>query len=131
MEKEEELFFSEDSTEAAYKIIKKIGKGTYSTVYLCENIKDKKEYAIKVHYDTTSIIEKKRSVIINDAYVISKVQGHPNIINLKEVFMQGRIISTNDGHQQEGKRVFAVMVMETCKGGELFYHIRKCGSISE
>ena len=35
---------------------------------------------MKVHFEGFHILEKKRAVIMNDADVISKVQGHPNII---------------------------------------------------
>ncbi len=50
-----------------------------------------KEYAMKVHFETGtvksgSIEEKKRAITVNDAKTIPKIQGHPNIIELKEVF---------------------------------------------
>ncbi len=61
---------------------------------------------------------------MNDAEVISKVQGHPNVIQMKEVHMKGTIVS--EGDTIDSKEVFAVMLLEFLKGGELYYHIRKC-----
>ena len=61
--------------EVAYRMIKKIGKGTFSTVYLCEKVGEYSllQYAMKVHFQSEDIKEKKRAVIMNDAHVISKV----------------------------------------------------------
>jgi hypothetical protein len=47
---------------------------------------------MKVHFENSSIEDKKRAIILNDALTISKVQGHPNIIKLKEVNMTGSIL---------------------------------------
>jgi serine/threonine protein kinase len=80
---------------------------------------------MKLHFETEEITEKKRAVIMNDAAVITKVQGHPNIITVKEVFENGVI--TKRGVE---RRVFAIMVIETLRGGELFFHIKQCKSFS-
>jgi hypothetical protein len=47
---------------------------------------------------------------------------------MKEVHMKGAIAPK--GGTSISKEVFAVMVLETIKGGELFYHIRKCKNFS-
>jgi hypothetical protein len=48
-----------------------------------------------------------------------------------EVYNRGKIVSTQeDGGLTTVKEVFAVMVLETLKGGELYYHIRKCNGFS-
>ena len=122
------LFFtSSDYSYCKYRIVKQIGCGTFSTVYLCEDTRDGKQYAMKVHQEYSGLEVHKRAVILNDAQVISKLQGHPNVIQVKEVHMNGKI-SNEDGTQN--KEVFAVMVLETLKGGELYYHIRKCEKFS-
>jgi hypothetical protein len=36
--------------EVVYRIIKKIGKGTFSTVYLCQMIGEDTQWAMKVHF---------------------------------------------------------------------------------
>ncbi len=85
---------------------------------------------MKVHFEGPGIEEHKRAVTLNDAQTIGKVQGHPNIIKMKEVFMNGKIIREYDYQQNDVKEVFAVMVLETLRGGELYYHIRNCQGFS-
>lgn len=42
--------------------------------------------------------------------------------------MKGTI--ETEGDTPNSKEVFAVMLLETVKGGELYYHIRKCKKFS-
>ena len=126
-----ELFYPEGSTKPTYKILKRIGRGTFSTVFLVESIAEEGQlYAMKAHFESTEIEDQKRAVIINDAQTISKVQGHPNIIKMIEVYKRGKIVATHESGLNTEKEVFAVMVLETLKGGELYYHIRKCNGFS-
>ena len=124
-----ELFYPEGSDEATYKILKRIGRGTFSTVFLVECLADGQLYAMKAHFEAPSIEVHKRAVILNDAATIGKVQGHPNIIKMKEVYSRGKIVAVSDG-QVQVKEVFAIMVLETIRGGELYYQIRKCTGFS-
>ncbi len=119
------LYFQASDCQEKYRIIKKIGRGTFSTVYLCED-KQGCQYAMKVHQEQEGINDSKRAIIFNDAEVIKKVQGHPNVIQMKEVYIKGNIYSS-EGTKKE---VFAVMLLETVKGGELYYHIRQCKKFS-
>ena len=41
--------------------------------------------------------------------------------------MAGIIVSANE----EEKKVFAIMILETLKGGELYYHIKRAGKLNE
>jgi serine/threonine protein kinase len=82
---------------------------------------------MKVHFERADIEEHKRAVTMNDAATIGKVQRHPNIIKMKEVFSRGTI--TNE-ENTDTKEVFAIMVLETIRGGELYYHIRNCKGFS-
>jgi len=84
---------------------------------------------MKAHFEAPSIEVQKRVVILNDAATIGKVQGHPNLIRMKEVYSRGKIAAVSDG-QSQVKEVFAIMVLETIRGGELYYHIRKCAGFS-
>jgi serine/threonine protein kinase len=45
-----------------YRILKKIGKGTFSTVFLCED-KNQTEYAMKVHFYNPSLKEEVITVV--------------------------------------------------------------------
>ena len=84
----------------------RIGKGSYGSVYFCKHKKTQEEYACKV-------INVNR---INSHYLrklhlevdIMKDVDHPNIIKLRGVFFGQRTVC---------------MVMELCKGGELFDHL--------
>lgn len=84
----------------------RIGKGSYGSVYYCRHKKTQEEYACKV-------INVNR---INSHYLrklhlevdIMKDVDHPNIIKLRGVFFGQRTVC---------------MVMELCKGGELFDHL--------
>jgi hypothetical protein len=49
-----------------------------------------------------------------------KIQGHPNLITAKEVIMNGKLIDENDP-QSPPQQVFAIMILETLKGGELYF----------
>ncbi|TNV74189.1 hypothetical protein FGO68_gene4175 [Halteria grandinella] len=80
---------------------------------------------MKAHFQSSSLEDKKRIIIINDALSIPLVQGHENIITLKEVFLSGRIVSAS-----REQKVFSVMIIETLRGGELFYHIKMCGRLT-
>jgi serine/threonine protein kinase len=63
-----ELFYPEGSTKATYKILKRIGRGTFSTVFLVESITEEgKLYAMKAHFESSDIEEQKRAVTVNDA----------------------------------------------------------------
>ncbi len=41
---------------------------------------------MKAHFEGPGIEDKKRAVTLNDAETIGKVQGHPNVIMMKEVY---------------------------------------------
>ena len=47
---------------------------------------------------------------------------------MKEVHMKG--IITSKGDSLLDKEVFAVMILDTVKGGELYYHIKHCKRFS-
>lgn len=62
--------------------------------------------------------------------MIGKVQGHANVIKAFGVYDRGVIRTIGDEITIEDKEVFAVMILETLRGGELMYHIKKCGKFS-
>ena len=55
------------STTISYEILKKIGKGTFSTVFLARDNTSQKEFAMKVHFVRADIEEKKKAIVINDS----------------------------------------------------------------
>ena len=56
---------------------------------------------------------------MNDAQVLERIQGHPNIVELIKTIPQGTVISP----EGESLEVDYAMVIETLKGGELSYNL--------
>lgn len=63
-------------------------------------------------------------IFMNDATVLERIQGHPNIVKLIKTIPQGTVTSP-DGESLE---VDYAMVIETLKGGELSYNLQKYGA---
>ena len=87
-----------------YEIIKQIGKGAYGRVYQVKNKTTGEIRACKqlAKHNISNIIKFQREI------TILKKADHPNIIKLYEVYEDDR---------------FIYLVMEQCKGGELFDRI--------
>lgn len=66
---------------------------------------------------------KQKLIFMNDAHVLKEIQGHPNIVELKEILPEG-IVETNDGQKLH---VDYAMVIESLKGGELYFNMKKFG----
>lgn len=95
-----------------YTFEKQLGEGHYGVVRLGMNKKTKEKVAIK------SILKKKvkRIEILKREIDVMKELNHPNIIKLLDVYED---------------EAYLHLVMELCKGGELFERIIKAGSLSE
>eukprot|EP00347_Sterkiella_histriomuscorum_P015111 403358280 len=122
------ILYSENK-QHCYYLIKKIGQGTFSTVYLCESQNKEDfgvQYAIKVNYENEQLTDYRRDIVFNEMMAIQKIQSHPNIIHLQNVFEHGFIKNSD----QSQIRVFAVLVLEVLRGGELYYHIRRAEKFS-
>ena len=87
-----------------YDVLKQLGKGGYGKVYEVMNKKTKEIRACK-HLSKLSI--KNLEKFEREIEILRKAD-HPNIIKLYEIF--------------ESKRSF-YLIMEECKGGEVFDHI--------
>jgi serine/threonine protein kinase len=74
-----------------YKIIDKVGKGTYGTVFKVQNLEDHKYYAIKKFENTEAklqvegfpITALRCTSIVTLEISLLKQLNHPNIVNLK------------------------------------------------
>lgn len=82
---------------------KRIGKGSYGSVYYCKHKKSGEEFACKVINVNRINSHYLRKLHLEIA--IMKEVDHPNIIKLRGVFFGQRTVC---------------LVMELCKGGELF-----------
>ena len=70
--------------EERYRIISKIGEGTFSVVYLVHRRADGAKFALK-HMECQSDLQ--RHEAIKECEIIRSLQGHPNVINLVDMFM--------------------------------------------
>jgi calcium-dependent protein kinase len=85
---------------------KRLGKGSYGSVYLCKHRKSGVNFACKVISISRISSHYLRKLHIEIA--IMKQSDHPNIVRLREVFFGSRTV---------------YMIMDLCNGGELFDHL--------
>eukprot|EP00045_Choanoeca_perplexa_P012150 m.131267 g.131267 ORF g.131267 m.131267 type:complete len:834 (+) comp15907_c0_seq1:39-2540(+) len=94
-------------TEYTIPVQAELGNGSYSVCRLCVRRSDNKQFAVK-------IISQRHKT--NEVAMLRVVQGHPNIIQLVDVFED---------------ELHKYLVTELCEGGELFRHIVSLGQFSE
>lgn len=85
-----------------YQLLSEIGKGMFSTVYKCKNIKTNSIYACKL-FDRIKM-SKKSLKNLHDEIQILRNLSSPNIIKLQETF--------------KTKRHY-YLIIEYCNGGDL------------
>lgn len=98
-----------------FELLKLIGEGAFGKVILVRNRLDKNLFAMKVI--SKAVLKKKNNIqyMKSERDILTKV-NHPFIVSLKYAF-------------QAEKKLF--LVMEFLSGGELFFHLRRRGLISE
>lgn len=96
-----------------FRFGKTIGEGSFSTVYLAEDIHSRKEYAIKVCDKQHIIRERKTEYIKREREVLNILNNCPGIVNLYCTF------------QDQCNLYF---VMTYAKNGDLLPYINKVGS---
>ena len=93
-----------------FEIIRTLGQGAFSTVYLVTRKKNKKQYALKIiKMENLSKIEQENS--LNEIRILSSIV-HPNIISYKESFWNGKNKTLN-------------IITEYCDDGDLETKINK------
>ncbi|XP_070984598.1 MAPK/MAK/MRK overlapping kinase-like isoform X1 [Oncorhynchus clarkii lewisi] len=78
-----ELILSKLLWKKDYKIIKKIGEGTFSEVVKAQSLKDGKYYACKTMKQSLSSLEQANN--LREVQAMKKLNPHPNIIQLHEL----------------------------------------------
>lgn len=68
-----------------FEIIRQIGSGGFSKVFLCRSKIDNKFYAMKMIDKDMIIKNKKNNIIMNERNIMTKTK-HPFIIDLKYAF---------------------------------------------
>ena len=87
-----------------FLLIKCIGVGGFSRVYLVKKLSNGRFYAMKL-IDKEFIIKKKTECIVRNERDIMSVVDHPFLVKLEYSFEH---------------RNFLVFILEFCSGGELF-----------
>ncbi|KAJ1612966.1 protein kinase [Cryptosporidium canis] len=113
-----------------YKLCDRLGAGSASVVFKCKSVGKVREdgimVPIKEEYFAVKIIdmksiyltpdfEEKKSKLLEEAMILHKLR-HPNIVSLVDFSDSGDTF---------------YLVMDLVRGGELFYKIVECGSLSE
>ncbi|XP_023208444.1 MAPK/MAK/MRK overlapping kinase isoform X2 [Xiphophorus maculatus] len=82
-EKTSEALVTSHLWRKGYKIIKKIGEGTFSEVLKTQNLKDGKFYACKTMKQTINSLEKANN--LREVQAMKRLSPHTNIIQLHEL----------------------------------------------
>jgi calcium-dependent protein kinase len=94
-----------------YRIDKLVGHGAFAKVLSCTELATGQQRAVKI-VKKDSDCGKQREGIVKEVAIMRVLQGHPNSIQLQEVF------EDDDSY---------CIVMELCSGGELFDQVRGRG----
>lgn len=94
-----------------YRVLRRIGKGSFGEAYLVRSHEDGKRYVAKT-VDIASMTEKEKKDVQNEIRILGAVK-HPNIIRYREHFMIGTYI---------------FIVMEYADGGDLSSRIKAAKS---
>ena len=105
------LIFQPDKTSLSdFETIKKIGKGSFGSVYLVKRKKDSKIYALK-SVILSNLSKNQQESSVNEVRILASVH-HQNVISYKEAFWDDNTSSLN-------------IVMEFADDGDLYTKIKK------
>ena len=104
-----------NSQKDSYKIMEKLGEGSYGTVWKVKQRKTNLIRAMKKITKNTNSKSETVNEIINEIELLKKLD-HPNIVKIFEFFIEP------DGYY---------LITEYCGGGELFDAIKKNGCFTE
>ena len=92
-----------------YDKMNMIGKGKFSTVYLCKSLTNEGEYVAMKQIDKKHLTPRERDFLREEIQIFKSI-CHPNVVEMKDVY------ETKD---------FMYIMMERVEGGELFDHIKE------
>ena len=105
------LIFQPDQTSLSdFETIKKIGKGSFGSVYLVKRKKDSKIYALK-SVILSNLSKNQQESSVNEVRILASVH-HQNVISYKEAFWDDNNNSLN-------------IIMEYADDGDLLTKIKK------
>ncbi|GAB4813400.1 hypothetical protein N2152v2_000446 [Parachlorella kessleri] len=94
-----------------FRAIKRLGVGSYGSVYLVERLSDGKRYALKETL-LTELVQPLRWVAVNEVRILASLDPHPHVVSCMEGFLDGD---------------YLCIVMEYMPGGELADIIQRYG----
>jgi serine/threonine protein kinase len=107
--------------EERYRIISKIGEGTFSVVYLVHRRADGAKLALK-HMECQSDLQ--RHEAIKECEIVRSLQGHPNVINLVDMFMNYEFDSArNDDAKTAAENLNNNLLEQDASGSKRSRHL--------
>ena len=104
------IFQTNQTSLSDFETIKKIGKGSFGSVYLVKRKKDSKIYALK-SVVLSNLAKNQQESSVNEVRILASVH-HQNVISYKEAFWDDNTSSLN-------------IVMEYADDGDLYTKIKK------
>eukprot|EP01001_Neometanema_parovale_P005922 NODE_2319_length_1450_cov_37.614921_g2203_i0.p1 GENE.NODE_2319_length_1450_cov_37.614921_g2203_i0~~NODE_2319_length_1450_cov_37.614921_g2203_i0.p1 ORF type:complete len:417 (+),score=68.54 NODE_2319_length_1450_cov_37.614921_g2203_i0:58-1251(+) len=98
-----------------YEVGKPLGKGSFSSVRFCKDVRNGKEYAMKI-LDKQDLVDKKMGAQVNREIALMLKMTHRNVCAMRECF-------------QTSEKVF--LILELVTGGDLFQRIKAAGKLPE
>lgn len=80
-------FMQARTTIEDFKIIQKLGEGSYSTVYKVVRKQDGKIYSLKKVRIIEGLSDKERENSINEVRILASIKNNPNVVRYFEAFM--------------------------------------------
>ena len=112
-------FMKSVTTLDDFKIISKLGEGSYSTVYKCLRKADNKIYSLKKVRIMDGLSDKERDNSINEVRILASIKNNVNVVRYYEAFMDTTIDSEQFGINGP-KSTYLCIVMEYADNGDLF-----------
>eukprot|EP00897_Mesotaenium_endlicherianum_P009954 jgi/Mesen1/8988/ME000056S08396 len=109
----------QDPTEYFYDLYrtgKELGRGNFGVVRQCTNRITEDQLACKTICKATLESTSDRDQIQNEIQIMKKLAGHPSLVQLHGVYED---------------EVSLHLVMELCRGGELYHYINDAGHLEE
>lgn len=115
------------TTLGEYSLLKMLGKGAFSKVFLGEHMETGKLYALKVIDKTKKDSEMDFNALAEKEIEITREISHPNIIKMYDSSTSEFITITETGRQKEVN----YLALEMAPEGELFDLIYQTGPFTE
>lgn len=111
-----------------YKLLKKLGEGGYSKVYLAENTEDEGEPPCAVKVPRSGIFTKEvQAHIFDEEIQAMKELDHPYLVKMIGYGFDKKL----ERHPGGKSKKSSYLALELCDGGELFDFLAETGGFSE